>query len=64
MKKIFVSFMSLAIVAFFSVQAGAWSHGNRYGGSSEHSYGSSSHESAWGGSTSHTAGEGTSHTSA
>jgi hypothetical protein len=50
MKKIFVSFPSLAILAFFCVHAGAWSHGNRYGGSSEHSYGSSSHESAWGGS--------------
>ena len=34
MKKIFVSFMSLSVVVFFSVQAGAWSHGGRYGGSS------------------------------
>ena len=29
MKKIIVSLLSLAIIVFFSVQAGAWSHGNR-----------------------------------
>src|SRR5208283_5022227 len=62
MKKIFVVFLSLSIVALFSVLAYAWSHGNRYGGSSSHSYGSSSHTNAWGGSSSHSYGEGTSHT--
>src|SRR5208283_273115 len=64
MKKIFVVFLSLSIVALFSVLACAWSHGNRYGGSSSHSYGSSSHTNAWGGSSSHSAGEGSSHTNA
>ncbi len=64
MKKIFIGFLSLSIVALFSVLAWAWSHGNRYGGSTSHSYGSTSHENAWGGSSSHTAGEGTSHTNA
>ncbi len=64
MKKIFVVFLSLSIVALFSVLAWAFSHGNRYGGSSSHSYGSSSHTNAWGGSSSHTAGEGSSHTNA
>ena len=62
MKKICIGLLSLTIVALFAVRALAWSHGNRYGGSTEHSFGATSHESAWGTSTSHIAGEGTSHT--
>ena len=62
MKKIFVSFLPLAIIALSSGPAWAWFHGNRYGGSTSHTYGSTSHTSAWGTSTSHVAGEGTSHT--
>jgi hypothetical protein len=62
MKKISVCFLSLLIVVLLYVPAGAWSHGNRYGGSTSHSWGSTSHTSAWGTSTSHTAGQGTSHT--
>src|SRR5262245_30352688 len=62
MKQIGIGLLSLTIVTLFSVEALAWSHGNRWGGSTQHSYGSTSHESAWGTSTSHVAGEGTSHT--
>ena len=40
----------------------AYSHANRYGGSTEHSYGQTSHTNAYGGSTSHAYGEGTEHT--
>ena len=36
----------------------AYSHANRYGGSTEHSYGQTSHTNAYGGSTSHAYGEG------
>jgi hypothetical protein len=62
MKKIFVGLLSLSIVVLFSVLAFAWGHGNRFGGSTSHSWGSTSHENRWGGGTSHTFGEGTSHT--
>jgi hypothetical protein len=62
MKNIFVGFVSLLITALLCGPAGAWSHGNSWGGSTSHSYGSTSHTSAWGTSTSHTAGYGTSHT--
>ena len=64
MKKIIVSLFSLLVASVPCQRVFAYSHGNRYGGSSSHSYGSSSHSNAYGGSTSHTAGEGTSHSSA
>jgi hypothetical protein len=62
MKKICVGLLSLVIVALLPVRTLAWSSGNRWGGSTQHSVGSTSHENAWGGSTQHVAGEGTSHT--
>ena len=62
MKKLFFVFLSIVIVLLLFGYASAWSTGNRWGGSTSHSWGSTSHTSAWGTSTSHTAGEGTSHT--
>ena len=65
MKKIFVVFLSLSIVALFSVLAAAWSMGNswrRQHGST--AKGLRATQNAWGGSSSHTAGEGSSHTNA
>jgi hypothetical protein len=62
MKKILAGFLSLSIVVLFSMLAWGWGHGNRFGGSTEHSFGSTSHQNAWGGSTSHAYGEGASHT--
>ncbi|MEI8340035.1 MAG: hypothetical protein WCH43_00675 [Verrucomicrobiota bacterium] len=64
MKKIIAGLFGLLVVLLPVQRVLAYSHGNRYGGSSEHSYGSSSHSNAYGGSTSHTAGEGTTHSSA
>jgi hypothetical protein len=46
MKKIFVCFLSLLMVVLLYVAAAAFSSGNRYGGSTSHSYGSTSHTSA------------------
>jgi hypothetical protein len=60
--KIVVACLSLAITLFPLESALAYSHANRYGGSTSHSYGSTSHSSAYGTSTSHTYGEGSSHT--
>ncbi len=62
MKTIFICFVALVLAALPSGPAAGWCHGDRFGGSTSHSYGSTSHTSAWGTSTSHTAGEGTSHT--
>ena len=64
MKKVFLGFLSLSMVALFSVSAWSWGHANRYGGGSWHGFGATGHENAWGGSTSHTFGEGTTHTNA
>ena len=64
MKKIFTAVLSLLIVVVLYSYADAWSTGNRWGGSTTHTWGSTSHTSAWGTSTSHTAGEGTTHTNA
>ena len=62
MKKITVSLVSVAFALLPFNAATAYSHANRYGGSTSHSYGSTSHSSAYGTSTSHTYGEGSSHT--
>ena len=62
MKKILLCGLSLTITLLpFSTGFG-YSHANRYGGSTSHSYGSTSHDSAYGTSSSHTYGEGSSHT--
>src|SRR5271166_1952586 len=61
MYKIIVSCLSLAITLLPFETAAAYSHANRYGGSTSHSYGSTSHSSAYGTSFSHTYGEGSSH---
>ena len=45
--KLFVGYLSLLITALSFGPAAAWSHGNRWGGSSSHSYGSTSHASRW-----------------
>jgi len=62
MKKIIISLASLVTMLAPCATASAYSHSNRYGGSTSHSYGSTSHTSAAGTSTSHTYGQGTSHT--
>src|SRR5271165_1313649 len=62
MKKIMVSLVSVAFALLPFNTASAYSHANRYGGSTSHSYGSTSHSNAYGGSSSHTYGEGSSHT--
>ena len=62
MKQIIVSLVSVAFALLPFNTASAYSHANRYGGSTSHSYGSTSHSSAYGTSTSHTYGEGSSHT--
>lgn len=63
MKTIFISVLSLFIVVVVYSPAGAWSHANRYGGSTEHAYGEGTeHTSAWGTSTAHAWGGGTEHT--
>ena len=59
---IIVTCMAVAIALLPLESAVAYSHANRYGGSTSHSYGSTSHSSAYGTSTSHTYGEGSSHT--
>jgi len=51
-----------AFVFVAPLDALAYSHANRYGGSTEHSYGQTEHTNAYGGSTSHAYGEGTEHT--
>src|SRR5271166_2503402 len=62
MKKIIVCLVSFAFALLPFNTAFAYSHANRYGGSTSHSYGSTSHSSAYGTSSSHTYGEGSSHT--
>ena len=62
MKKIMVTLVSVAFALLPFNPASAYSHANRYGGSTSHSEGSTSHTSDAGTSTSHTAGEGSSHT--
>src|SRR5664279_62537 len=62
MKRIIVSLISLAITVLPFETAAAYSHANRYGGSTSHSEGSTSHTSDAGTSSSHTYGEGSSHT--
>ena len=65
MKMIIVGFVSLLVTALPCGPAAAWSHANRWGGSTSHSYGSGSttRSSAWGGSETHTYGQGTTATS-
>src|SRR5271165_5682369 len=62
MKKTIVRLLSFAVALLPFGTASAYSHANRYGGSTSHSYGSTSHSSAYGTSSSHTYGEGSSHT--
>src|SRR5271165_3858680 len=62
MKKTIVRLLSFAVALLPFNTASAYSHANRYGGSTSHSYGSTSHSSAYGTSSSHTYGEGSSHT--
>ena len=62
MKTIIASVAGLAIALLPLATVSAYSHANRYGGSTSHSYGSTSHTSSYGTSTSHTYGQGTSHT--
>ncbi len=62
MKRIMVSLVSVAFALLPFSTASAYSHANRYGGSTSHTEGSTSHSSAYGTSSSHTAGEGSSHT--
>src|SRR5271157_3934744 len=61
-KKTVISLLSFAITLLPFGTASAYSHANRYGGSTSHSYDSTSHSNAYGGSSSHTYGEGSSHT--
>jgi hypothetical protein len=65
-KTIVVGFVGLVLAALPCKRASAWSHANRWGGSTSHSYGSGSttRTDAWGGSETHTYGQGTSATSA
>src|SRR5271157_2768356 len=62
MKKTIVRLLSFAVALLPFNTAFAYSHANRYGGSTSHSEGSTSHSSAYGTSSSHTYGEGSSHT--
>ena len=62
MKKIIAAAITLLVALVACSTTSAYSHCNRYGGSTSHSYGSTSHSSTYGTSTSHTYGEGTSHT--
>src|SRR5271165_3211476 len=62
MKKIMVSLVSFAFALLPFNTAFAYSHANRYGGSTSHTEGSTSHNSAYVTSSSHTYGEGSSHT--
>jgi hypothetical protein len=63
MKKIAIGFVGLLITALSAGPAMAWSHANRYGGSSAGHYGEGSeHTNAWGGSSAHAYGGGSEHT--
>src|SRR5271157_5704511 len=62
MKRTIVRLLSFAVALLPFNTASAYSHANRYGGSTSHSEGSTSHSSAYGTSSSHTYGEGSSHT--
>ena len=58
-----ITIAALLISTFWCGHALAWSHANRYGGSTEHAYGEGTeHTSAWGTSTAHAWGGGTEHT--
>jgi len=61
MKTIVIVPVSILIAALVCAPAAAWSHANRYGGSTSHSYGSGSttRTTAYGGSETHTYGQGT-----
>src|SRR5258708_2738034 len=60
MKSIAVGFVSLIITLLPCEPAWAWSHANRYGGSTSHGEGTV-HTNAYGGGTAHGYGEGTVH---
>jgi hypothetical protein len=62
MRTTFIGLASLLSTMLVGGPVAAWSHANRWGGSSGGGFGSWTHSSAWGTSTSHTAGFGTSHT--
>ena len=60
-KNIVVGFVGFMLVALPCERVAAWSHANRWGGSTSHSYGSGSttRTTGWGGSETHTYGQGT-----
>jgi hypothetical protein len=63
MNRIVVGLSGLLIALLASGPAAAWSHANRYGGSTSHAYGEGTeHTSAYGTSTAHAWGGGTEHT--
>src|SRR5207247_1940506 len=64
MKQIMAGLIGLVLALVSQGTAEAYSHANRFGGSSSHSFGSTSHSSTFGTSTSHVAGVGTSHSNA
>jgi len=61
MNRIVITLASLLITLSLPGPASAWSHANRWGGDTSHSWGSDSttRTDAWGGSETHTYGEGT-----
>jgi len=61
MKTMVIGCAGLLVTALSVGPAAAWSHANRYGGTTSHEYGSGSttRTTAWGGSETHTYGQGT-----
>ncbi len=61
--KILMTGLTAALVLVAATQpAGAYSHANRFGGSTSHGWGGTEHTNAWGGNTAHAWGGGTEHT--
>jgi hypothetical protein len=64
MKTVHYSVAGLVMALALPLTAQAYSHANRWGGTTSHSYGSTSMSDRWGGSMTHTMGQGTTATSA
>jgi hypothetical protein len=63
MKTLITGFAAILVVALAPQSSAAYSHANRYGGSTSHAYGEGTeHTNAYGGSTAHAWGGGTEHT--
>jgi hypothetical protein len=61
--KILMSGLAALVVVLTPPAAGAYSHANRYGGSTSHAYGEGTeHTNAWGGNSAHAWGGGSEHT--